>query len=408
MTVPEILEERSAFSFEVFPPKTDVGMEKLCGEGGVLDHLYELRPDYISCTYGAGGTNVGKNLEVLDKIKKDGKAIPVTHFTCIANTKEGIKDQLETYLAHGIDHMLALRGDIPFGWTGTNGDLHYATELVSFVRKEFGDKFSIAVAGSPEGHIACRSLDADVSFLKQKQDEGADYIMTQLCWDMDAFRRWMDKIRGAGIWMPVDVGIMPVLDAAATINMALSRNGCVMDRKLCEIISKHWIFPNPFAPNESEESIAAKKASFKEAGMEYTIRMIDEYRTCGIDGIHLYALNKWEDVTRLVKEAGADAAVLQLKSLEAFGKAADGKDFGGYSLGLTAPVVDGENEWFGHGGAWGTYCMVNWHKRQLKLWAVQLNGGPRPWDKASADAADAFFKEKIDNSGVNAYTGRTN
>ncbi len=304
MTVPEILEERSAFSFEVFPPKTDVGMEKLCSDGGVLDHLYELKPDYISCTYGAGGTNVGKNLEVLDKIKKDGKAIPVTHFTCIGNTKEGIKEQLENYLAHGIDHMLALRGDLPYGWTGTGGDLHYATELVSFVRKEFGDKFSIAVAGSPEGHIACRSLDADVSFLKQKQDEGADYIMTQLCWDMDQFRRWMDKVRGAGIWMPVDVGIMPVLDAAATINMALSRNGCVIPRALAEIISKNWIFPNVFAPNESEESIAAKKASFKEAGMDYTIKLIDEYRTCGIDGIHLYALNKWEDVTRLVKESG--------------------------------------------------------------------------------------------------------
>ena len=304
MTVPEILEERAAFSFEVFPPKTDVGMEKLCSEGGVLDHLYELKPDYISCTYGAGGTNVGKNLEVLDKIRKDGKAIPVTHFTCIGNTKEGIKEQLENYLAHGIDHMLALRGDLPYGWQGTGGDLHYATELVSFVRKEFGDKFSIAVAGSPEGHIACRSLDADISFLKQKQDEGADYIMTQLCWDMDQFRRWMDKIRAAGIWMPVDVGIMPVLDAAATINMALSRNGCVIPRALAEIISKNWIFPNVFAPNESEESIAAKKASFKEAGMDYTIKLIDEYRTCGIDGIHLYALNKWEDVTRLVKESG--------------------------------------------------------------------------------------------------------
>ncbi len=304
MTVPEILEERAAFSFEVFPPKTDVGMEKLCSEGGVLDHLYELKPDYISCTYGAGGTNVGKNLEVLDKIRKDGKAIPVTHFTCIGNTKEGIKEQLENYLAHGIDHMLALRGDLPYGWQGTGGDLHYATELVSFVRKEFGDKFSIAVAGSPEGHIACRSLDADVSFLKQKQDEGADFIMTQLCWDMDQFRRWMDKIRGAGIWLPVDVGIMPVLDAAATINMALSRNGCVIPRALAEIISKNWIFPNVFAPNESEESIAAKKASFKEAGMDYTIKLIDEYRTCGIDGIHLYALNKWEDVTRLVKESG--------------------------------------------------------------------------------------------------------
>ncbi len=186
MNVAEIMEQRNAFSFEVFPPKTDVGMEKLCGEGGVLEKLYTLNPDYISCTYGAGGTNVGKNLEVLDKIKTDGKCTPVTHFTCIGNTKEDIKEKLQTYLDHGIDHMLALRGDLPFGWTGTNGDLHYATELVKFVRKEFGDKFTIAVAGSPEGHIACRSLEADISFLKQKQDDGADYIMTQLCWDMDA------------------------------------------------------------------------------------------------------------------------------------------------------------------------------------------------------------------------------
>ena len=304
MNVAEILKDRMAFSFEVFPPKTDAGMEKLCGKGGVLEHLYDLKPDYISCTYGAGGTNVGKNLEVLDKIRQDGVAIPVTHFTCVANTKEGIKEQLQKYLDHGIDHMLALRGDIPFGWTGTGGDLHYATELVKFVRKEFGDRFTIAVAGSPEGHIACRSIEADISFLKQKQDEGANYIMTQLCWDMDQFRWWMDAIRAAGIWLPVDVGIMPVLDAAATINMALSRNGCVMPRALAEIISRHWIFPNPFAPNESEESIAAKKAAFKEAGMAYTIDLIDEYRACGIDGIHLYALNKYEDVTRLVKESG--------------------------------------------------------------------------------------------------------
>ena len=186
----------------------------------------------------------------------------------------------------------------------TNGDLHYATELVKFVRKEFGDKFTIAVAGSPEGHIQCRSLEADIAFLKQKQDNGADFIISQLCWDMDAFRYWLDAIRGAGIWLPVDVGIMPILDQAATINMALSRNGCVMDRKLCEIISKNWIFPNPFAPNESEESIAAKKASFKEAGIEYTIKLIDEYRVCGINGIHLYALNKYDDVARIVKESG--------------------------------------------------------------------------------------------------------
>ena len=304
MSVSDILETRNAFSFEVFPPKTDVGMEKLCGEGGVLDQLYTLHPDYISCTYGAGGTNVGKNLEVLKKIQSDGKCIPVTHFTCIGNTKEGIKEQLQTYLDNGIDHMLALRGDLPFGWTGTGGDLHYATELVKFVRQEFGDKFTIAVAGSPEGHIACRSLEADIAFLKQKQDNGADYIMTQLCWDMDQFRYWLDAIRAAGIWMPVDVGIMPILDQAATINMALSRNGCVMPRELCEIISKNWIFPNPFDKEPFDANAAEKKASFKEAGIEYTIRQIDEYRACGINGIHLYALNKFDDVARIAREAG--------------------------------------------------------------------------------------------------------
>ena len=82
------------------------------------------------------------------------------------------------------------------------------------------------------------------------------------------------------------------------------------------------------------------------------------------------------------------------------------KGMGGYSLGLAAPETDGEGAWFGHGGAWGTNCMVNWHKKQLKLWAVQLTGGPRPWDGAREKAANAFFNAKIDNSGVDAYTGR--
>ena len=304
MSVAEIYENRATFSFEVFPPKTDVGMEKLCGAGGVLEKLYTLNPDYISCTYGAGGTNVGKNLEVLDKIKADGKCEPVTHFTCIGNTKEDIRTKLQTYLDHGIDHVLALRGDLPFGWTGTNGDLHYATELVKFIRKEFGDKFTIAVAGSPEGHIQCRSLEADIAFLKQKQDNGADFIISQLCWDMDAFRRWLDAIRDAGIWLPVDVGIMPILDQAATINMALSRNACVMDRKLCEIISRNWIFPNPFDKEPFDADVEGKKASFRQAGIEYTINQIDQYRACGVDGIHLYALNKYDDVAYIAKAAG--------------------------------------------------------------------------------------------------------
>ena len=309
MSVMDIMEKRSALSFEVFPPRTDVGMEKLCGKGGVMEKLYTLNPDYISCTYGAGGTNVGRNLEVLDKIATDGRTLGVTHFTCIGNTREGIKEQLQTYLDHGINHMLALRGDLPFGWTGTGGDLHYASELVELVRKEFGDRFTVAVAGSPEGHMQSSSVQADIEFLKRKQDTGADYIMTQLCWNMDQFRWWMDAIRAAGIWMPVDVGIMPILDQKATINMALSRNGCVMPRGLCELISRHWIFPDPFTnANEKDHpsDILAeqKKADFRKAGIEYTINQIGEFRTCGIQGIHLYALNKFEDVAYIAREAG--------------------------------------------------------------------------------------------------------
>lgn len=289
-------------SFEVFPPKTDAGMEKLCGEGGVLDKLCALNPDYISCTYGAGGTNVGRNLEVLDKIQK--KTTGVTHFTCIGNTKQGMREQLQTYLEHGVNHVLALRGDLPSGCTGTGGDFQYATQLVRFIRDTFADAFTIAVAGSPEGHIDCSSMEADISYLKQKQDSGASRIMTQLCWDMNQFCRWLDAIRAAGIWLPVDVGVMPVLDQAATIKMALSRNGCVMPRALCEIISRNWIFPNPFVKDPFDADVESKKASFKSAGMDYTVEQIEQYRKCDIAGIHLYALNKYDDVAYIAKEAG--------------------------------------------------------------------------------------------------------
>lgn len=300
MKLSEAMKNKMLLSFELFPPKTDKGMENL---PGTIEHLCKYQPEYISCTYGAGGTNVGKNMDVC-KMIQDAGTIPVTHFTCIGNTAEGIKEQLQNYLDNGVDHMLALRGDLPFGWTGTGGDFAYATDLVAYVRKEFGDKIEIAVAGSPEGHIACRSLESDIAVLKQKQDNGADYIMTQLCWDMEQFKRWMDAIRTAGITMPIDVGIMPILDQAATINMALSRNGCVMPRKLCEIISKNWIFPNPFDKDPFDAAVDEKKAAFKEAGIEYTIRQIDEYRALGVNGIHLYALNKWKDVSEIIDRCG--------------------------------------------------------------------------------------------------------
>lgn len=296
----DMMKKRQLLSFELFPPKTDRGMANL---SETIQQLCRYKPEYISVTYGAGGGNVGANRQVCRMVRNAG-AVPVTHFTVIRNTKQGIREQLETYLKEGVDHILALRGDFPRGETSTGGDFNYATDLVKFIRDEFGEQFEIAVAGSPEGHISCRSLEADIGVLKMKQDNGADYIMTQLCWDMEQFERWLDKIRRAGVTLPVDVGIMPILDQAATINMALSRNGCVMDRELSRLISKYWIFPNPFDKAPFDDSLEQKKADFKKAGIEYTIRQIDKYRSLGVEGIHLYAMNKWKDVSQIIERSG--------------------------------------------------------------------------------------------------------
>lgn len=296
----DMMKKRQLLSFELFPPKTDRGMVNL---SETIQQLCRYKPEYISVTYGAGGGNVGANRQVCRMVRNAG-TVPVTHFTVIRNTKQGIREQLETYLKEGVDHILALRGDFPRGETSTGGDFNYATDLVKFIRDEFGEQFEIAVAGSPEGHISCRSLEADIGVLKMKQDNGADYIMTQLCWDMEQFERWLDKIRRAGVTLPVDVGIMPILDQAATINMALSRNGCVMDRELSRLISKYWIFPNPFDKAPFDDSLEQKKADFKKAGIEYTIRQIDKYRSLGVEGIHLYAMNKWKDVSQIIERSG--------------------------------------------------------------------------------------------------------
>ena len=304
MRMTDVFEKRTVLSFEVFPPKTEEGFRKLCGDNGVLHRLYDLGPDYISCTYGAGGSNIGRNLEVLSDIAADGKAIPMTHLTCDGNTRESIVNQLRRYLSHGIDHVLALRGDLPVGWESTHGDFSYAVELVRCIREQFGDRFVVAVSGSPEGHIESKSIEKDIQILKQKQEEGADYIMTQLCWDMDQFRRWMDGIRAAGITMPVDVGVMPVLDQRAIIRMSLNRNGCAIPRELSRLISKHWIFPDPFAADPDDRAAAMKKRAFREEGMAYTVRQIETYRDCGIAGIHLYTLNKYDDVACIAKDAG--------------------------------------------------------------------------------------------------------
>ena len=194
----DTMRERMTLSFEVFPPKTEKGREKL---PRVLDELNDFHPDYISCTYGAGGSNVRENRSVMHLIRERTQAC--THFTCIGLTREGVREQLQYYLETGVDHILALRGDFPFGWTGTRGDFAHASDLVGYIRSEFGDRFEIAVAAAPGGHVDCISEDDDISWLRHKQDLGADYIITQLCYDLEHFKVWRDKLDKAGITIPL-------------------------------------------------------------------------------------------------------------------------------------------------------------------------------------------------------------
>ncbi|MCI7726218.1 MAG: methylenetetrahydrofolate reductase [Clostridiales bacterium] len=303
MSVMDTLNRRALLSFEVFPPKTDAGMTELCGENGILRRMYSLHPDFISCTYSAGGSDAGKNLAVLDAIQKDGCCAPVTHFTCAGNTKESARRQLQTYLNHGIRHILALRGD-PSAFRADNGDFPSAAELVAFIRQEFGNAFAISVAGAPEGYPDSRPLEAEIELLKQKQDCGADCIVTRLCWDMDAFRYWLDAIRSSGIMLPVEAGVMPVVDQAETVGQVLSHSGGTIPRSLCGIISENWILPSPFVKDPFDANAERKKADFREAGLEYTVTQIQKYLDCGVDGIHLLTRNRFEDTALIVRESG--------------------------------------------------------------------------------------------------------
>ncbi len=283
MKISEIMKQRMIFSFEVFPPKKDQPMDYLLD---TLKHLYVFNPDFISCTYGAGGTNAGRNIEVCRAIKKSGRTVPVAHFTCIGNSMENIRKSLQIYLNMGIDHVLALRGDFPKGWKGTMGDFNYANELVAFIRKNFPE-FCIAVAGNPEKHFQANSFEEDIAHLRVKQDSGADYIMTQLCHDVDQYEWWVEKIRKAGISLPIDVGIMPALSKDSIIRMTVS-NGSSIPRELAEIIARYGDNPE----------------DFKKAGKEYTIKQMYRFIDAGINGLHIYSLNRWKDVSDILNESG--------------------------------------------------------------------------------------------------------
>ncbi|MDR2088908.1 MAG: methylenetetrahydrofolate reductase [Clostridiales Family XIII bacterium] len=287
MKISDILKQKRTFSFEVFAPKPDKPLEPLLS---TLSELYAFAPDFISCTYGAGGTNKGRSLDVCAAVKASGHEI-MTHFTCIGNTRADVRDYITKCGGLGIENVLALRGDFPAGWEGTRGDFRYADELLSFFGAEFPG-LCMAVAGYPEKHIAAESLDADIARLRSKQDKGAAFVVTQLCYDVDAYGRYAERIRRAGVTLPVVVGIMPVLFKEPTIRTTVG-NGCSIPAELASVFGKYGDDPE----------------SFKKAGKEYTVGLMERFVRAGIDGLHIYTMNKHEDVGDIVRLSGIGNAI---------------------------------------------------------------------------------------------------
>lgn len=301
--IADILKTRMTFSFEVFPPKEDDGVPKLQKE---LDELFKFSPDFISCTYGAGGTNVGKSVEICDYIvKKDVTCM--THFTCIGSTKELIKQHMDNYTKKlGLKNVLAMRGDFPKDpntgdlMTTTGGVFNNANFLIKFLKDNYPD-LCIAGAGDPETHILAVSPESDIAFIRAKQDAGAEFVMCQLCHDIPAYEKWVKRCRKAGITLPFVMGLMPVLARDPIINMTVS-NGCAIPADLAVIIGKYT------APRGSSEELAKRYAAdFKKAGMEYTVKSLWRYMNTDLQGIHLYALNRAADVGKIVQDSGIRA-----------------------------------------------------------------------------------------------------
>lgn len=282
MKISEGLKKRVTFSFEIFPPKLEQPIEPLME---TLNELCKYEPDFISCTYGAGGTNKGRSTEICDIIKKSGHEV-MTHFTCIGNTKQNILDYIREYISLGVENVLALRGDIPHDFSGTNGDFSNANQLIEFIKENFPD-LCLGAACYPEKHMEAVSLDEDIQYLKLKQDCGAEFLMTQLCHDVEAYERFVEKAAAKQINLPFVVGIMPALSKDGIVRMSLS-NGCSIPRDLAEIIGKYGDNPE----------------DFKKAGKEYTVKQISRYMDAGINGMHIYSLNKYKDVVDILNASG--------------------------------------------------------------------------------------------------------
>ncbi|HZQ45802.1 MAG TPA: methylenetetrahydrofolate reductase [NAD(P)H] [Verrucomicrobiae bacterium] len=272
-------------SFEFFPPKTDEGDRALLER--TIPALLQLKPDFCSVTYGAGGSTRDKTLMIVDRIQREHGLTAMLHLTCVNATREQLAEVVTQARSLNIKNILALRGDPVAGTNSefkkTEGGFEFSFQLVTYLKQLGG--FSVGTAGFPEGHVACKEGKVvDWERLKNKIDCGADFVITQLFFDNADFFEFRDHLTKLGVTVPIVPGIIPIL-STAQIKRFTTLCGARLPARLLASLEKF-----------GDDDIAATQF-----GIEYATQQCDELLRAGAPGLHFYTLNKAHSTTQIVK-----------------------------------------------------------------------------------------------------------
>jgi methylenetetrahydrofolate reductase (NADPH) len=267
--------KQPVFSFEFFPPKSDEAVRQL---ERTIGDLGPLEPDYVSVTYGAGGSTREKTIDLVSRIKRDTGTEAMAHLTCVGSTADDLVSVLDRLVDAGIENVLALRGDPPKGqttFTAVEGGFRYANELVSFIRSRYNGKLCIGAACYPEKHIECGNPAVDLANLRRKVDAGVDFLVTQLFFDNRKYFEFVDNAHNMGITVPILPGIMPITNASQIERFTMGCGASLPFRLAAELDRRR---ENPQA--------------VMQLGVAHATAQCIELLQCGAPGIHFYTLNR--------------------------------------------------------------------------------------------------------------------
>ncbi|MDP3296153.1 MAG: methylenetetrahydrofolate reductase [NAD(P)H] [Thermodesulfovibrionia bacterium] len=280
-------EKNRTFSFEFFPPKTPQGVENLYK---TVEELSELGPDFVSVTYGAGGSTRGTTMDICLEIQKRFDLTVMHHLTCVGHSQTELKAILDRMKANNIRNVLALRGDPPKGaekWKPAPDGFEFCYQLNDFICDNYKDFFSIGVAGFPEGHIHCPDKETDTKYLKIKIEHGGEFVITQLFFDNAIYSEYLERLRNTGINVRIIPGILPITNYEGLLKFC-NICGATITREVHDI----------FKPLNGDDEAISK------AGIEFAVKQCRDLLGRGAPGLHFFTLNKVEPAREIWKRLG--------------------------------------------------------------------------------------------------------